>query len=57
MRKNKTKDNAKVVCPVDDCMKVFDNRDRFVDHVTDNHKMKDLTPDENSMDELDATEV
>jgi len=39
---NQTKKNTKVLCPVDDCKKGFDNRGRFVNHMKTEHNPKDI---------------
>ena len=39
------KTNTTVLCPVDGCKEVFDNRERFTKHVTESHKMEDVVTD------------
>lgn len=38
----KTKKNTKVLCPVDDCVKGFDNRGRFLHHMKKDHNPEDV---------------
>jgi len=42
MTKHKTKTNTKVLCPVDDCKKGFDNRGRVVNHMKSGHDPEDI---------------
>ena len=42
MTKKRTKTNTKVLCPVDDCKKGFDNRGRFVNHMKSEHDPEDI---------------
>ncbi len=37
-----TQDNGIVQCPAEDCTKVFDNRERFTKHVTNEHPPEEV---------------
>ena len=39
--------NTIVLCPVDGCKEVFDNRDRFTKHVTETHKVEEFVKEAN----------